>query len=93
MPPLEEDYRGDDYWAKFVMYYFENYLDDDARKISAKINNNLDMAVVIYGKRGLDEGLWWIEQEVPALDNKRPLDCLEDPALIKRLRVCLTRMR
>lgn len=93
MPPLEEDYRNDDYWYDFVKYYKDNYLDEKSKKISSKINNNLDMAVVIYGKRGLEEGLWWIEQEVPALENKRPIDCLEDPDLIKRLRVCLMRMR
>ena len=93
MSPLEEDYRNDDYWYDFVNYYRDNYLDENARKIALKINNNLDMAVVINGKRGLKEGLWWIEQRVPALENKRPIDCLEEPNLIKRLRVCLMRMR
>lgn len=50
------------------------------------------MAVVIYGRRGLNEGLWWLEQKVSALDALRPLDCLDDPQLIKRLKVCLMRM-
>jgi len=93
MPPLEEDYRNDNYWYAFVSYYRDNYLDENAIEIALKINNNLDMAVVINGKRGLEEGLWWIEQRVPALENKRPIDCLEEPNLIKRLRVCLMRMR
>lgn len=93
MTPLEDDYRGDDDWNDFAKYYLENYLDENTRKVSCKINGHLDIAAVIYGKSGLDEGLWWVEQKVSALENKRPMDCLEDPFLVKRLKVCLMRMR
>ena len=50
------------------------------------------MAVVIYGKRGIKEGIWWIEQLVPMLANLRPVDSLDDKQLIYRLRECLMRM-
>ncbi|TRX74190.1 hypothetical protein [Pseudomonas mangiferae] len=89
---LEDDYPGDAEWLLHVGDYKAEYLDDDARTLAEAMGGNLDMAVIIRGKRGLEEGLWWIEQEVPALEGLRPLDCLEDPKLIKRLRTGLMRM-
>jgi len=92
MKRLENYYSGDNDWSDFVELYAEDYLDDNARTLSAKLNGALDLAIVIYGKRGLREGEWWIKQEVPMLDDLRPLDCLNDPELLKRLRECLMRM-
>ncbi|MFS2093237.1 hypothetical protein ACCC96_09500 [Pseudomonas sp. Pseusp11] len=92
MEQLEDDYPGDAEWQKFVRLYEEDYLDDNARTLAKQLDGNLDMAVILYGKRGLKEGLWWVEQQVPALDNIRPADCLKDPRLIKRLRTALMRM-
>jgi hypothetical protein len=92
MERLEDDYPGDANWKTLVALYEEDYLDDNARELAARLDNQLDMAVIIYGKRGLKEGLWWIEQRVPALDDLKPVDCLNDPTLIKRLRSALTRM-
>ena len=92
MEQLEDDYPGDADWQDFVDLYNKVYLDDDARTLAKRLDGNLDMAVILYGKRGLKEGLWWIEQQVPALDNIRPADCLKDPKLIKRLRTALMRM-
>ncbi|ALI01323.1 hypothetical protein C1Y08_23235 [Pseudomonas sp. FW306-02-F02-AA] len=91
MEQLEDDYPGDAEWQVLVQLYEEDYL-DDARTLAKRLDGNLDMAVILYGKRGLKEGLWWIEQQVPALDNIRPADCLKDPKLIKRLRTALMRM-
>ncbi|CAH0320773.1 MULTISPECIES: hypothetical protein [Pseudomonas] len=92
MEKLEDDYPGDAEWQVLVQLYEEDYLDDDARSLAKQLDGNLDMAVILYGKRGLKEGLWWVEQQVPALDNMRPADCLKDPKLIKRLRTALMRM-
>jgi hypothetical protein len=92
MEQLEDDYPGDAEWQVLVQLYEEDYLDDDARSLAKQLDGNLDMAVILYGKRGLKEGLWWVEQQVPALDNMRPADCLKDPKLIKRLRTALMRM-
>lgn len=89
---LEDDYPGDADWQVLVRLYEEDYLDDNARTLAKELDGNLDMAVILYGKRGLKEGLWWIEQQVPALDNTRPANCLKKPKLIKRLRNALTRM-
>jgi hypothetical protein len=92
MEQLEDDYPGDADWQDFVDLYNKVYLDDDARTLAKALDGNLDMAVVLNGKRGLEEGLWWIEQKVPALGNKRPADCLKNPKLIKRLRMALMSM-
>jgi hypothetical protein len=89
---LEDEYTGDADWQDFVDLYNKVYLDDNARTLAKSLDGNLDMAVVLYGKRGLEEGLWWIEQKVPALGNKRPADCLKTPKLIKRLRMALMSM-
>lgn len=92
MKRLEKYYSGDKDWHDFVELYSEDYLDDNARTLSVELNGAIDLAIVIYGKRGLREGGWWIKQEVPMLDGLRPLDCLSDPELLKRLRECLMRM-
>ncbi|WPN57892.1 hypothetical protein [Pseudomonas sp. P9_31] len=91
MEQLEDEYPGDADW-QVVDLYNQVYFDDDARTLAKALDGNLDMAVALNGKRGLEEGLWWIEQQVPALDNIRPADCLKDPKLIKRLRTALMRM-
>lgn len=92
MERLEDDYPGDADWQEYVELYEEDYLDNNAQALSSALDGRLDMAVIIYGKRGLVEGLWWITQSVPALDGLRPLDCLDDPMLIRRLRTALMRM-
>lgn len=92
MQRLENDYPGDAGWQALAGLYEEDYLDKNARALADALNGHLDMAVIIYGKRGLEEGLWWIEQNVPALDGLRPLDCVSDPTLIRRLRTALMRM-
>ncbi|KTC53070.1 hypothetical protein AO262_20535 [Pseudomonas fluorescens ABAC62] len=92
MERLEDDYPGDTDWQSSVSLYEEDYLDDEARTLAEAMGGHLDMAVILRGKRGLEEGLWWIAQQVPALDGIRPLDCLADPILIKRLRTALMRM-
>lgn len=92
MERLENEYPGDADWQSTVALYEEDYLDDDARELAKALGDHLDMAVILRGKRGLEEGLWWIGQNVPALDNITPLECLESPTLIKRLKTALMRM-
>lgn len=92
MERLEDDYPGDADWHEYVALYKEDYLDDNARQLAAALGGDLDMAVIIYGKRGLKEGLWWIDKPVPALDNLTPLECTQEPRLVLRLRSALMRM-
>ncbi|MFS2223465.1 hypothetical protein [Pantoea sp. B65] len=92
MSSLEHHYAGDEKWKSYADFYAEDYLDDNARLLAEKLEGHLDLAIIIYGKRGLKEGLWWIEREVPALEGVKPVDCLNDPELLKRLRECVMRM-
>jgi hypothetical protein len=92
MTGLEIYYAGDETWKRSVKIFSDTYLDDNARFLSEKLDGHLDLAVIIYGKRGIKEALWWIEQEVPALEGMKPVDCLKEPELLKRLRECVMRM-
>src|SRR5476651_1231103 len=92
MHQLEKDYPGDVDWQQYVALYEEDYLDENAQELATLLNDHLDMAVIIYGKRGLVEGRCWITRQVPALDQLRPIDCLQSRRLIKRLRSALMRM-
>jgi hypothetical protein len=92
MPSLEHHYAGDEKWKSYSDFYAEDYLDNNARLLSEKLDGHLDLAVIIYGKRGIKEALWWIEREVPALEGIKPVDCLKNPELLKRLRECVMRM-
>jgi len=92
MPGLEKYYAGDESWSRSVEIFSAHYLDDNARLLAEKLEGHLDLAVIIYGKRGIKEALWWIEREVPELEGVKPVDCLKNPELLKRLRECVMRM-
>lgn len=91
MEHLEEAYKGDKDWEKFEALFVEFKDEPEVKDIAAKLGGNVGLACVIYQQVGSD-GAEWLEREVPALEGIRPIDCLNDPVLIKRLRVCLTRM-
>lgn len=92
MPGLERYYAGDESWSRSVELFSAHYLDDNARLLAEKLEGHLDLAVIIYGKRGIKEASWWIEREVPELERVKPVDCLKNPELLKRLRECVMRM-
>lgn len=92
MQRLEEDYPGDAAWQAFASLYTQEYDDANSRALADVLSGHLDIASIIYGKRGIKEAFWWIEQSVPALDGLRPLDCLADPVLLRRLKTALMRM-
>ncbi len=92
MQRLEEDYPGDTAWQAFASLYMQEYEDANCRLLADSLGGQIDIASIIYGKRGIQEALWWIEQSVPALDDLRPIDCLDSPVLLKRLKTALMRM-
>jgi len=89
---LEQYYAGDDVWKKFSDL-FAKYKDlPEVRDIAKALNGHLDLACTIYWVAGPKSAQKWISSNVPALDNIRPIDCTDNPELIKRLRECLMRM-
>lgn len=83
---LELYYIGDNVWNDLVKSFDEVYSNADVDILTEKMNGARDMAIVINGKIGLKGGLEWMERKVKTLENIRPLDFLNDPGLIKRLR-------
>lgn len=91
MAGLENYYAGDENWRDLEKLALKEYKDvPEVREISAKLGGNLGLACVIYGTIG-HVGAEWLDLKVPVLDDLRPLDCINDPVLIKRLREALMR--
>lgn len=91
METLENYYAGDEAWNDLEALALKQYKDvPEVQDISEKLGGNLGLASVIYGTIGR-RGAEWLDRKVPALDDLRPLDCINDPALIKRLREALMR--
>ena len=55
-----------------------------------QLNGQIDLAMVIDWLTN-GGGLHWIQLPIPVLDDLKPLDCLNDDLLLKRLRTALMR--
>jgi hypothetical protein len=90
---LENFYTGDTNWNSLVQMAKDDYLNDVNKNFDflQNLNQNLDLAVVIYSKLG-KYGFKWIENKVPALGGLTPQECLKSENLIIRLKECLLRM-
>ena len=91
MDALENYYSGDDAWNEFVKLFDESKLNPDVLELAKTLNNQIDLAMVIYGKVGPGYKNW-VNIDIPALENLSPMDCLGDARLVKRLREMLMRM-
>jgi len=92
MHNLEKYYSGDDNWKEFVELYEEFWSENDFQdSLLKELNNDLDIAKVVYGKFPSNT-LKIIKQKVPALDDLKIIDCVNSKQLILRLRECLMRM-
>lgn len=49
------------------------------------VNNHLDIAIVIYGTL-LDASMSWVSSSVPALDDLSPIQCMNSPTGIQKLK-------
>ncbi|MGH8781194.1 hypothetical protein [Paraburkholderia sp.] len=88
---LENYYSGDENWDDLEKLVLKEYKDiPEVRKILAKLGEDLGLACVIYATIG-HGGAAWLDRKIPVLDDLRPLDCINDPVLIKRLREALMR--
>lgn len=82
----EAEYMGDRTWYELVKAFDGVYNDADVDILTDKMEGARDLAIVVNGKIGVRGGLEWSERKIKMLDNLRPVDCLDDPGLIKRLR-------
>lgn len=89
---LEQYYSGDDVWGNFSDLFAKYRGFPEVHDLARDLNDQLDLAYTIYWVAGPNSARKWINSNVPALDNLRPIDCAGNPELIKRLRECLMRM-
>ena len=87
---LENYYAGDKVWKKFAKIC-SNIKTKNTKKLLSLFNNNIEVVNVIE-YRNMETSLKWIELEIPALNNLKPIDCIKNKKLLKRLKECLLRM-
>lgn len=87
---LEQYYPGEEDWILFSDLY-RNIPHAEISKELESIFKDRSVAIVIAGILG-NSSREWINKKIPALDNLRPVDCVNDPKLQKRLRTMLMRM-
>jgi hypothetical protein len=88
-----EEYYNDDLWKKYISLYSSFWNNTDYQlKLLDDLNNNIDLAMVIYGIFEDDSHIW-INKKIPALGKElSPVNCLEKDYLLKRLKTLLTRI-
>ncbi len=90
---LEHYYSGDEDWHKMVeMAKNDFWIKSEYQlELLKSVNSQEDIAMVIFAKKR-NNSLKWILNESNPLDGLKPVDCLNDPTLILRLREALMRM-
>jgi len=83
---MEQRYAGDDAWNDLVDAFNGIYSESDIDILTNKMDGKRDFAIVINGKIGLNGSLEWSERKIKMLGDLRPVDCLKEAHLIKRLR-------
>ena len=91
MEKLEQFFEGEQSWEEYSKLFGEHWTNSNLqRQLLQLCHERMDLAKVIdyhLGKQSLE----WMKLKVPALDYLTPLECLNDEALTKRLKVCLMR--
>lgn len=90
MNHLEQYYPGEEDWTIFADLYRNIPGTAIVSELESKFKDR-SIATVIAGILG-NTSLEWINKKIPAQDNLRPVDCVDDPKLQKRLRTMLMRM-
>lgn len=87
-----EDFYDEKKWNEWLPIFNEEWVNSDEQLLLLKaLNNNLEFAKPIWGLLGIS-GINWIKGNVPVLEYLTPLECLEDEAHTKRLKVVLMRL-
>lgn len=88
---LEQYYPGDESWNQFTSYYRDLPSTNNLLELKKMLNNDEVLAKTIDGLVG-QTATSWIMRSIPALDDLRPIDCLNSINLLNRLRTMLMRM-
>lgn len=87
-----EEYYDNNHWEEYVKLYESFWIESEYQKrLLSSLNGKIDIAKVIYGILEEDSQKW-IEKIIPALGNIKPINCIDDEILSKRLKTMLTRM-
>ena len=93
-----EDYYDEDHWKRFARMHLDESWSGDvwepglADEFSAYTPDQQETLAVAISRLGLDTARIWIDCRVEALDLVTPRECLGEEALLKRVRVSLTRI-
>jgi hypothetical protein len=87
---LENYFDGEENWKNFAKIY-KKIETENTNELLTLLNHNIELANSIEGLIG-NNSVNWLYRHVPALNNLRPIDCINDEKLLKRLKECLMRM-
>ena len=87
---LENYYAGEDCWENLAKNY-ENIETMNTKELLNLLNNDIKLVNVIEGIVG-NSSIMWIKRNIPALNNMKPIDCINNDFLLIRLKECLLRM-
>ena len=91
MIELEKYYTGDEHWNSYAEAFDEHWIEDDIqKKLLEKLEGDIQLAKVI-NYHLVENSISWLYDNIPALDNLKPIECLKKRNLILRLRECLMR--
>jgi len=85
----DEDING---WKKYVQLCEQFWNGKDYQlDLLKELKYEYEIAVVVNHNLG-KSALIWIYNSIPALENLKPIECLENESLKVRLKMCLWRM-
>ncbi|WP_425077854.1 hypothetical protein [Psychroserpens sp. S379A] len=91
MEKLEKYFKGEKYWIEYSINFGDSWNESEFQKeLLSQLDNKIDLAKVIY-YHCAESSIKWINSKIPALDNIKPVECIKNDELIKRLKVCLMR--
>ena len=91
MEELEKYFKGENDWIEYSKNFGDDWNESEFQKeLLVMLGNKIDLAKVIY-YHCTELSIKWINSKIPALDNLKPVECLKDDELTKRLKVCLMR--
>ena len=85
-----EMYFNQSVWDDFIETCKKHHQKPISPSLSAIIKDkDIELAIEVSV---IGNSVEWVKSKVPALNYLRPIDCLEDETLVKRLKECILRM-